>query len=214
MTTPLLYHWDPPDITEPWQTQPQYPMIRVDGDTEEAIKYDLLRLFIPCGNYISKIDNCPIGIYRWMRDILSITLYVAKDKKTVYCKDRHLFSDIRRLYLSGAKQVYFIWNLCTLAEEKVIFHISASHAEAVHRAWQDSKDPTKEVPIFMPPKRGRTAVAQTQEGAPNPAWVQRTMPSIEFPDQDTNPSRNMAPRAHHRKSHAVPHPGWPLETVL
>jgi len=208
----MKYSHDPPDITDPWQIQTQYPIVRVDGDIQEGLKYDLLRLFIPCGEFTSETGQ-PVGFYRWMRNILTIPLFVSKQKDTVYSTDSGFFQDVYKLYLAGATHVYFVWELFATAKKQSIFYIEASHAQAVHRAVIGTSKGEEDA-IFIPRARRRPVPDQKQEGAPDTTWLLRTMSLQSLSHEKPVNPRMLAKRTHHGKSDAVPHPGWPVAPVL
>ena len=227
----LVYHHNPPDITEPWQYQCLFPIVRVDGNIQEALKYDLIRKFVPLSQYETTTGQ-QIGIYRWMRTLLSINIKVAKDKLTVYSQDTAIFVDIFHLYLGGAKQVFLVWDLAlapnttttttigdttttTTTSKSRIFHVSIDHAEAVYNASRGLEYKTApEHAVFVPPKNGRTPAPKTKEGEPCKSWIRRTVPTKEFFDQDAVNLGNVAPRTHNGKTNAVPHSRWPVAPML
>lgn len=214
MPIPLVFNQDPPGIKHSWQIQSQFPLFRVDGDFQQALKYDLIRKFVPCGGFETPTGS-HVGFYRWMNTLLSIVLYISEDGHTVYCKDHNLFSDVFRLYLGGAKQVYFVWEIFSRKHsDPRIFHISIDHAEAVYTASRGLKTeiaPQHAVSFTRP--RRRAAPYKDKEGGPNPTWIHESLPSEELQAEESNRPRNVAPRAR-RKTHAVPHPEWPLAPML
>jgi hypothetical protein len=212
MPVSMQYHHDPPDITEPWQVQSQYPIVRVDGDIQEGLKYDLLRLFIPCGEF-SAADSKPVGFYRWMRTILSVTLFVSKNKEVVYSSDHRFFQDIYKLYLAGATRVYFVWELFANTKKQSIFYITDLHAQAVHRAVIGTSQGEEDA-VFVPGARRRPLPPKDEEGTPNATWLCRTMSLQSFSHEKPVNPRVLAKRTHHGKPDAVPHPGWPVAPVL
>lgn len=212
--TYLRYCHDPPDITEPWQIQSQYPIVRVDGDIQQALKFDLLTKFVPCGEYMSKTGQ-QVGFYRWMQSVLSVPLYVSKDKQTVYSPNHRLFEDIFRLFLAGANRVFFVWEFCSARSQKpVIFQVACNHAKAVYRSFRGLSNTDPQNTILVPARQLRRKDSKTTKGAPNHTWLHRTMHSQELSDPQGYSARMLARTLHHTNPHEILHPRWSLAPLL